>query len=57
MSVSEIGHSGRYVINFYFHKARQNHYSFPETPKDLEELKKMPSTRRAPLLQASYDLL
>ena len=40
MSVSEIGHSGRYVINFYFLKARQNHYSFPGNPKDLGELKK-----------------
>lgn len=29
MSVSEIAHSGRYVINFYFQKKRQTHYSFP----------------------------
>lgn len=56
MSVSEIGHSGRYVINFYFHKVRQTHFSFPGSQKGFrsrEEAESAQAYIRAKLLSNS----
>ena len=56
MSVSEIAHSGRYVINFYFQKKRQTHYSFPGSHvgfKSREDAEKCEAYIRAKLLTTS----